>query len=96
MRMGSSRIRSSALLLVTILASLPVDAAELDPCHLVTRDEVSRALGATAGAGKVGSLSRRGAEIVGGNCNYRVDNSPTGPSTAFPWIDSYQAAWLSL
>jgi hypothetical protein len=77
MRMGSSRIRSSALLLVTILASLPVDAAELDPCHLVTRDEVSRALGATAGAGKVGSLSRRGAEIVGGNCNYRVDNSPT-------------------
>lgn len=76
-RLGSSLDRLSALLLVTILASLPVDAAQLDPCQMVTEDEVSRALGARAGPGKVGSLSRRGAEIVGGSCNYRVENSPT-------------------
>jgi len=68
--------RHTAVFVLSILlsgTSETATAGELDPCQLLTREEVSEALATPARPGVVGGLSRRGAEVVGGQCNYRAE-----------------------
>ncbi|MCP5368239.1 MAG: hypothetical protein H6907_16240 [Hyphomicrobiales bacterium] len=79
--------------------ALPAAAGQLDPCQLLTQDEVSRALGTPANPGVVGGLSRRGSEIVGGQCSYRAANNPVTQVSisldAYPGLDKAKSYDLS-